>query len=104
MNQPKIHLRLLSLTGGSDREITVKEWPGITGLYWSPDGKRIYCGSVSPQGSGALLSVDLAGNAKVLWQHEVAGPALWGIPSPDGRYLAIGAPARNSNIWTLEGF
>jgi hypothetical protein len=33
------HIRLLSLTGGSDREITVKGWPNKTGLSWSADGK-----------------------------------------------------------------
>ena len=70
--EPEIHIRLLSLSGGSDREITVKGWPNITGLDWSPDGKGLYCGSVSPQGS-TLLYVDLKGNARVLWQYKGGG-------------------------------
>jgi hypothetical protein len=74
----------------SEREITVKGWPNITGLDWSPDGKRLYCGSVSPQGS-TLLYVDLKGDARVLWHYKGSG-FIWGVPSPDGCYLAIGAP------------
>ena len=67
--EPEIHIRLLSLSGGPEREFTVKGWPNITGLDWSPDGKGFYCGSVSPQGS-TLLYVDLKGNVRVLWQYK----------------------------------
>jgi Tol biopolymer transport system component len=80
--EPEIHIRLLSLSGGSDRDITVKGWPNISGLDWSADGKGLYCGSVSPQGDSVV----------------------WGIPSPDGRYLAIMGAVINSNVWMIEGF
>ena len=101
-NEPEIHIRLLSLSAGSNREITVKGWSNIIGLDWSPDGKGIYCWSASVQ-SGTLLYVDLEGNARVLWQEKGSYDG-WGIPSPDGRYLAILASAANSNVWMLEGF
>jgi serine/threonine protein kinase len=100
--QPEIHIRLLSLSGGTDREITVKGWPNITGLDWSPDGKGIYCGSAPGPGT-TLLYVDLEGNARVVWQNS-GGTGSWGIASPDGRHLAIRGGARNSNVWMLEGF
>jgi Tol biopolymer transport system component len=104
-HEPEIHIRLFSLTSGSDREIRVKSWSNVTGVDWSPDGKGLYCGSISAQGNGALLYVDLAGNARVLWQHKgTAGGSLWGIPSPDGRYLAISTDITSSNVWMLEGF
>ncbi len=101
--EPEIHIRLLSLSGGSDREFTVRDWPNVTGLDWSPDGKRFYCGSVSPQFS-TLLDVDLNGNARVLWQYKGTGGGVWGDPSPDGRYLAIRGDVINSNVWMIEGF
>jgi len=101
--EAEIHIRLLSLSGGSDREITVKGWPNSSGLDWSSDGKGLYCGSVSPQ-NGTLLYVDLKGNAKVLWHHKATGGEIWGVPSPDGRYLAIRLDVTNSNVWMLEGF
>jgi Tol biopolymer transport system component len=103
--EAEIQIRLLSLTGGPDREISVKGWPALTfrGLTWSPDGKGLYCGSKSPQGE-TLLRVDLEGNAKVLWQHKGVTGQLFGIPSPDGRYLAIQASVLGGNVWLLEGF
>jgi serine/threonine protein kinase len=96
------HIRLLSLSGGSDREIIVKGWVNLIGLTWSPDGKGLYCGSVSPQG-GTVLYVDLKGNARVLWEDKgVSGISV--VPSPDGRYLAISHEVGTSNEWMLEGF
>jgi Tol biopolymer transport system component len=100
-DEPEIHIRLLS--GGSDREITVKGWPNISGLDWSPDEKGFYVGSYSPQGK-ALLYADLKGNAGVLWQFKGTSGVIWSFPSPDGRHLAILGSVTNSNVWMLEGF
>ena len=101
--EAEIHIRLLSLSGGSDREITVKGWPNLTGLDWSLDGKGLYVGSVSQQ-SHALLYVGLKGNTRVLGQFKGRRGQIWGIPSPDGRHLAILGSVYNSNVWMLEGF
>ena len=98
-----ISIRLLSLSGGSDREITVKGWQTLSSLAWSPDGKGLYCGSASPQGS-TLLYVDLKGNARPLWQSKGSGGPIGGIPSPDGRNLALQSYAASSNVWMVEGF
>ncbi len=103
VSEPEIRIRLLSTSGDSDREITVKGWPNITGLDWSPDGKGLYCGSQSPQG-GTLLYVDLKGDVRVLWQSKSMHGGIWGVPSPDGRYVVIGGDVTNSNVWMLEGF
>jgi hypothetical protein len=101
----EMHIRLLSLLGGSDREITVKGWPAISwnGLYWSSDGKGFYCSTWVPEG-GTILYVDLKGNARVLWQSKGVGSPICAVPSPDGRYLAIRGEVTNSNVWMLEGF
>jgi eukaryotic-like serine/threonine-protein kinase len=96
------HIRLVSLSRGVDREIKVKGWRNLLGLEWSPDGKGLYCGSVSPQTS-TLLYVDLSGDARMLWQIK-GSQQIGGIPSPDGRYLAIAAGSTKSNVWMLEGF
>jgi len=101
--EAEIRIRLLSLSGGSDREIAVKSWPNLVHLNWALDGKGLYCGSVSPQGE-TLLYVDLKGNARVLWQHRGSGTSISGTPSPDGRYLAIHTVDFSSNVWMLEGF
>jgi hypothetical protein len=112
-----IHIRLLSLSGGPGRDMIVKGWPNFAGMEWSADGQALYCASVSPH-DRSLLHVDPKGHAKVLWQLpggrgdnaaalQGAGhplPAVWGLTSPDGRYLAIEAHVSGSNAWLLEGF
>jgi serine/threonine protein kinase len=100
--EPEMHIRLLSLSGGSDREIAVKGWPNNTGIDWAPDGKGLYCSSASPQGD-TLLYVDLKGNARVLRQQR-PGDSPNGIPSPDGHYLATHVGVTSSNVWMIEGF
>ena len=95
---------MLSLSREPDREFTVKGWLNGSGLDWSPsDGKGLYFGSVSPQRLTLLYS-DLKGNAKVLWQYKGSSGVICGLPSPDGRNLAIDLRVDNSNVWMLEGF
>ncbi len=102
--EAEIHIRLLSLSGGSDGEITVKGWPNLAHAYeWSPDGKGLYCASRSPQGY-TLLYVDLKGIARPLWQNKGGVGQTYAVPSPDGRYLAIGSGVLTNNVWLLEGF
>jgi Tol biopolymer transport system component len=99
------HIRSLSLSGGPDREITVKDWPNLLGLDWSADSKGLYCGTTA-SGRGTLLYVDLTGSAHILWQpREATGSGfIGGIPSPDGRFLAICAGSYRNNVWMVEGF
>ena len=104
-NEAETHIRLLSLTGRPDREIVLKSWPALVGLDWSADGKGLYCGFTSPRG-GTLVYVELNGATHVLWHStEVGANAfLGGIPSPDGRSLAIWGSVKSGNAWLLEGF
>ncbi|MBV8832689.1 MAG: PD40 domain-containing protein [Acidobacteriaceae bacterium] len=104
-DEPEIHIRLLSLVGGLDREIAVKNWPNIASMDWSPDGKGLYCGSVNSQ-SGTLLYVDLKGGAQVVSKSsELGGGAfIAAVPSPDGRYLALTGADHYSNAWLIQGF
>jgi len=52
------------------------------------------------QGGSELLHVDLQGNTKVL----SAAQSSPGLPSPDGRYLAIYDSKLSTNIWLMENF
>jgi hypothetical protein len=98
---------MLSLSGGADREIAIDGCPDITGLDWSADGKGFYGGSTISSQSGTLTHVDLNGSAQVLWQYKGAGGfgnTVFGIPSPEGHYIAIRGGAFISNVWMVEGF
>jgi DNA-binding winged helix-turn-helix (wHTH) protein/Tol biopolymer transport system component len=96
------HIGLLAPDGQLERDIRVKGWPGFFTLAWSPDGKAMYCGTVSRLGA-TLLRVDLDGNAQVLWQQRGAD-YIYGEPSRDGRYLTIMADVMESNLWMMENF
>ncbi len=98
------HIRILSFGGVASRDVKVDGWTEIQDIKWSADGEGWFVLGQSA-GSEALLYVDIDGHAQVLWQQPI-GPLsfLWGIPSPDGRYLAFPATSRASNAWLMENF
>jgi len=49
------------------------------------------------------LFVDLKGKPHPLWQQR-SGSFTWGVPSPDGRHLAIFGHDFNGNMWMIENF
>jgi hypothetical protein len=49
------------------------------------------------------LTVDLQGNAQVLWQQKGA-LFIFGEPSRDGRHLAVMIDMMDSNLWMMENF
>jgi hypothetical protein len=54
--------------------------------------------------AATLLYVDLKGNGRALYTYRGFGTGLDGIPSPDGRYLAIGRGITDSSGWVIKGF
>jgi hypothetical protein len=94
-------IRVLSLTGGSSREVIVNGWSNLGAVNWSASGNGWFVGNESPN-EASLLYVDPHGRSSVLWQEPVAAWGLWAIPSPDGRYLAFPATTISSNVWMIE--
>ena len=101
-DQQRIHV--FSLTGGREsQDVVLKGWTlGEYGLDWTADGKGLYVSSPI-QGGVALLYVNFQGDAHVIWKRE-GGVATWGVPSPDGRHLAMPGDIQNSNIWMIQNF
>lgn len=103
-------IQILPLAGGEAHEVNVRGWNGISPLSWAADGKTlfvtVYAAAAAP--GDVLLRVDLEGRAQVVWQHEgITGfnyEASRGIPSPNGRFLAILGYTNDSNVWMLERF
>ena len=50
-----------------------------------------------------FLHVDLNGHITLVW-HQPVPYAMWAIPSPDGRHLALSRASMVSNGWMIEGF
>jgi hypothetical protein len=61
-------------------------------------------GSFSNSGS-TLLNVTLEGRAYVLKNDPLLSTFNnWGVPSYDGRYLALLERRTETDVWTLENF
>jgi serine/threonine protein kinase/Tol biopolymer transport system component len=96
------HARIdvLSLAGEAPRAVDVHGSTSLGYVSWTSDGRGLLVPRVDTRGA-ALLSVDLDGNARVLWQQPGAID-ISGIPSPDGRHIAIWVRSRKANLWLAE--
>jgi serine/threonine protein kinase len=94
-------IHILSLRGLPEQVIQPKGLNLGGDYHWAADGRGLYVNSTI-KGKTALLYVDLQSNAHVVW--EMNGGYTWGIPSPDGRHLAILGWTQNSNVWMMENF
>ena len=96
-------IHIISSTGETKAEFTVKGWPAFEHMYCSADSKGLYLSSTSQAKVGTLLYSDLQGNARVLWRQK-GTIDIWAVPSPDGRYLAIMGETQTNDAWLLENF
>jgi hypothetical protein len=95
------HIVIVSIVGNGPRqEFTIGGWQQFGSFDWAADGKGFFTSSNTTTGT-ALLHIDLAGDARVLWEVK-GGTSAWAVPSLDGRRLVIGAFVINGNIWTIE--
>ena len=102
LNNQKARIDILFLNSNAQQEFTVQGWAGLDALNWAANGKSLFASSRTQYGS-VLLNVDLQGSSHLLWKKE-GGLGTLGIPSPDGRHLAMLGWTLNSNIWMMENF
>jgi hypothetical protein len=99
---PKSPIEILSLRGRPTQQIKVKGWSNFVAFNWAADNRSLFVVSAVRE-RRALLHVDLQGSAQVLWQG-LGNAETQGIPSRDGRHLAIQNWTADSNIWMMENF
>jgi len=95
-------IHLLTLKRQQSRAISLKNWKALSNLTWAADGRSLLISNATPQGS-ALLRIGLRGNVRKLWQQK-GDLSTMGLPSPDGRQLALMSWTVASNVWMLEDF
>jgi WD40-like Beta Propeller Repeat len=100
LNSKDAAIHIFSLIGQPSREITLNGSGGLGYVSWMPDGQRVVVGE-QENCCASLLSVGMAGDVHVLWKQEGA-VAISGIPSPDGRRIAIWLWTMNNNFWILD--
>ena len=95
-------IRIVSLRGEPMREFQLKGSPSLLNSSWAPDGNALFV-SASISGGYALLRVGLDGKSQSLIANHTPDVVL-GLPSPDGRNLAVMAATYNQNVWMMENF
>jgi serine/threonine protein kinase len=95
-------VQILSLYGRTPLEITAKGWDTLSSVVWTADGKGLFVCSYTQRGP-VVLHMDLQGNTQFLWEHP-GGLELYGVPSPDGRHLAVRGWIVEGNMWMMENF
>jgi serine/threonine protein kinase len=95
-------VHILSLNGVAPRQIISREWNTLSSVVWTADGKGLFVSSYTARGAD-MLHMDLEGNMRLLWEHP-GGIEIYGVPSPDGRHLAMRGWNVDSNLWLMENF
>ena len=98
-------IEVIPLASGKRVEVLLRgqTWPDS--IRWTVDGKGLYFGS-TPAAGGGLFFVDMEGRSSdvLRQQRHPFSFSIRGVPSPDGRYLAVSGRVMVSNIWLLENF
>ena len=95
-------IRLIPLSGGPEKSVTVAGYPELMNLDWSVDSQSFYVSTYGPAG-GTMLHIDLLGTAQSIWTQPDA-VYLSGFPSPDARHLAITSESADANVWMFGNF
>jgi eukaryotic-like serine/threonine-protein kinase len=95
-------VHFIPLRGGETRTISLKGHFLLSSVDWAPDSRSLFIGSQRANGSD-LLHVDLKGNVEPIWQ-AAQSDTIWGLPSPDGRHIAMLGSSSNANVWLIDNF
>jgi serine/threonine protein kinase len=95
-------VQILSLNGVASRQITSKGWNTLSSVFWTADGNGLFVSSYTARGAD-MLRMDFRGNTRLVWEHP-GGIDIYGVPSPDGRHLAMRGWNVEQNMWMMENF
>ena len=97
--KPQNRIRIASLRGVTEQEITATEAQDLESLNWDVDGTTFFGGDNQSDGAH-LLHIYANGTSTLLWKAPTTDQ-VWGVPSPDGRYLATFGYEVTSNAWIV---
>jgi serine/threonine protein kinase len=95
-------VQILSLNGVASRLITSQGWNTLSSVFWTADGNGLFVSSYTARGAD-MLRMDFQGNTRLVWEHP-GGIDIYGVPSPDGRHLAMRGWNVEQNMWLMENF
>jgi serine/threonine protein kinase/Tol biopolymer transport system component len=95
-------IKIFSVRGGLVKELYIKSTTSLVQSRWTPDGQALFVAGRVPGGT-VLLRVSLDGQIRKLMQSH-APDIIMGMPSPDGRHIALTSWTQTTNIWMMENF
>jgi serine/threonine protein kinase len=102
-DRPRNVIRVVTRDGTVERDITARGATSLNSLDYTADDKGFFASDYSTDLGARLLHVSLDGTVSVLWSNRAA-LRTWGVPSPDGKWLALMGSIQESNVWVLERF
>ena len=99
---PRSPIEIYSLNNKLISTIASQPEGKLIWLEWSADQKGLFVSRKGPTGN-ELAYLDFQGKAISL-RKCVASDSCYGLPSPDGRHLAIIDRDQSSNVWMMENF
>ncbi len=99
---PEEPIQIFSLRGQPTQFLPAMQLNPKQFVFWAADGKGLYL-THGVKGGSELVHMDLRGSTKALWKND-GGYYPWGLPSPDGRHLAIQGANQSGNMWMIENF
>jgi Tol biopolymer transport system component len=95
-------LKIIALASKTTTKLSGMPWTQLAAVAWSGEGKRLYLASYSSRGT-TIVGMETGGKPVPMFKQP-----SWDIfslmPSPDGRYLALGPLTANANAWTIANF
>jgi len=95
-------IKIFSGHGAFITEIHIKGVNRLIQSRWTPDNQALFVAGHAP-GGHVLWRVSLDGQTQAVIEAG-ALDVIAGLPSPDGRHLAMSAVHDNGNIWMIENF
>jgi eukaryotic-like serine/threonine-protein kinase len=102
LTNPAGPIEIVSLLGQPIQTIQPKSLKNMQFVHWAANGRGLYI-STGARSGRALWYSDLQGNPSLLWENR-GGDLAPGLPSPDGRHMAIQSSDNSSNVWMMEHF
>ena len=100
---PRNTIQIVNRAGVPQGQVTATGATMLNSLDYAADGRGFFTSDYSTDLGARLLYVSLSGATSVLW-HNRASFRTWGVPSPDGKWLAMLGATQESNVWVLDGF
>jgi eukaryotic-like serine/threonine-protein kinase len=103
LRSPTSPVEIYTLRGHFLNRIPSHSLAKLISLAWSADQRGLFLTRKAEGGGTELLYTDLKGNTKSL-RRCISDNSCFGLPSPDGRHLAIVDRSRSTNMWMMENF